>query len=441
MGESLLADQKQRLVSLDVFRGITIASMVLVNNPGSWGNLYAPLGHARWDGWTPTDFVFPFFLFIVGVAMTFSFDRRAQSGADKGRLIAHAFRRSLILMLLGFFVGAFGNLKWWNMAAYVMIFAGLTLVYSSEPLLSLGKTDIEKAKKIGGWTLLAAGVITFYASLEQFGSQRIPGVLQRIAWCYFAATFIMLWTTWKGRLVWTILILNAYWLIVRYLDAPADYIIPIRGADAPEGALFPGRLHDWIDVKIFGDHLYSRRPDPEGLLSTLPAIATVLCGSLTGPWLKTKHDARDKAIAMACMGGILILAGLCMDTFFPINKKIWTSSYVVFCAGWAMAILAMCYYLVDIRKWRLWSMPFVVLGTNAILVYWASTMMSVSMSRHFKWMTAAGTETNLRSWLYSFYTANIDPPKLESLAWALSYVILWVLLTIPFYRNKIFLKV
>ncbi len=439
MGESLLADQKQRLVSLDAFRGITIAAMVLVNNPGSWGRMYPPLGHAPWDGWTPTDFVFPFFLFIVGVAMTFSFDRRRESGSDKIRLIAHAFRRSLILVLLGFFLGAFSGSKWWNMASYTMIIIGISLVYSHEPILSLGRSTRKKAKKIAGWSLLAAGVVLFIATLEQFGGQRIPGVLQRIAWCYFAATLIMLATTWKGRLVWTLLLLNLYWLIVRYLDAPAWH--EMTTPDAPDGVPFPGRLHDFIDSIIFGKNLYRLRPDPEGLLSTLPAIATVLLGSLTGTWLKTSHAPRDKAIAMACAGGVLILAGLCMDSFFPINKKIWSSSYVVFAGGWAMVVLAFCYWLLDILHWRWWGWPFLVLGTNAILVFWASTMMAIAMSRHLRW-TIDGKTIDLKTWLYqTFYTANFESAQFASLMWALSFVTLWVLLTWPFYRSKIFLKV
>ncbi len=439
MAETILATEQQRLVSLDAFRGLTIASMVMVNNPGSWSHMYAPLRHAPWDGWTPTDFVFPFFLFIVGVAMTFSFDRRMQAGADRLRLIAHAFRRSLILILLGFSIGAFSGGKWWNMTSYAMIIAGLYFVYSSEPLLSLGRTQREKLNKLTGWALLIAGVIVFIASLGQFGDQRIPGVLQRIAWCYFGVSIIMVLTTWKGRLLWTLVILNAYWIVMQYFDAPADYEMTNR--DAPEGVPFAGTLNDWVDTRIFGDNLYRRRPDPEGLLSTFPAMATVLLGTLTGTWLKTAWDRRDKVIGMACMGGVLIIAGLCMDLYFPINKKIWSSSFVVFTAGWAMSILAVCYYFIDVKMWKRWSLPFVVFGTNAILLFWAATIMALTMSRYIRFTVDEETIA-LRTWLYrNIYTANIETPELASLMWALSYLVLWCLLLYPFYRKKIFLKV
>ncbi len=439
MAETVLAGEQQRLVSLDAFRGLTIASMVLVNNPGSWAHMYAPLGHAQWDGWTPTDFVFPFFLFIVGVAMTFSFDKRIGAGADRWRMFAHVVRRSAILIILGFSIGAFSGGKWWNMTSYAMMLAGFWFVFSREPLFSFGETAADKRNKLLGWGLLGGGVILFLASLGEFGSQRIPGVLQRIAWCYFGVSIIMLLTSWKGRLLWAIVIVWGYWIIMRYFDAPEGYEMARR--DPPEGVPFPGKLNDWLDTQIFGDNLYRRRPDPEGLLSTLPAMATVLVGTLTGTWLKTAWERRDKVIGMACMGGVLILAGLCMETFFPINKKIWSSSFVVFTAGWAMTILAVCYYFIDVQMWKRWSLPLVVFGTNAILLFWASTIMALTMSRYIRFTVDEETIA-LRTWLYrNIYTANIETPELASFMWGISYVILWCLLLYPLYRKKIFLKV
>ncbi len=425
MADTLLAGEDKRLISLDAFRGLTIASMVLVNNAGSWPP-YPPLQHAPWDGWTPTDFVFPFFLFIVGVAMTFSFDRRLAEGADRLRLFAHVFRRSAILMILGFSIGAFAGGKWWNMTAYAMLIAGLYFVYSSTPILSTGRPGRERRNKLIGWGLLSAGVVLFLASLGEFGQQRIPGVLQRIAWCYFGVSLIMLLTTWKGRLLWTIVILNAYWLIMRYFDAPADYEMP--RPDAPDDAPFRGRLNDWIDTMVFGDYPWGLRPDPEGLLSTLPAMGTVLFGALTGTWLKSAWDRRDKAIGLACAGGVLIIAGLCMDLYFPINKKLWSSSFVVFTAGWAMAILAACYYVMDVKMWRRWSLPLLVFGTNAILLYWAASLVTHSITHDIRFDVAEQTYT-LQAFLYQrLFEANFEPREFASLLWSLSYVALWCLL-------------
>lgn len=447
MAESLLASQKERLVSLDVFRGITIASMVLVNNPGSWGNMYAPLGHAQWDGWTPTDFVFPFFLFIVGVAMTFSFDRRLREGASRLGLFAQVFRRSTILVILGFSLGAIRGPKWWDLVSYALILAGLAMLYS-ERAGGIVQAQREARDRVLAWLLAAGGalalligVVLFLSPLSEFGGQRVPGVLQRIAACYFGASLIMFFTGWRGRVLWVLGILIGYWLIMRYLDAPEGHELAPR--DPPADAPFPGLLNDWLDQKIFGRNLYSRgRPDPEGLLSTLPAIATVLLGALTGTVLKIREWSKlDKAFAMAAAGGALIIAGLCMEVFFPINKKIWSSSFVIFTGGWALTILALCYYLLDIKQWRFWSLPFVILGTNAILVFWASTFMAIRMGAT-QLTLADGTEISLRGWLYrTLVTNHVEDPQLASLMWGIGYVALWVILTAPLYYKRIFLKV
>lgn len=453
-----LGTRPERLLSLDIFRGLTVAGMILVNNPGSWGHIYAPLGHARWDGWTPTDFVFPFFLFIVGVAMTFSFDRRLARGDGRGRLLGHVLARSCVLFLLGLILAGFPNFR--LITPSILAIAGIQLVARDLPP---GERNRWKGLGLG---LLGAALIWFLADFRYFNGPtprggfehlfplsseggrtpiRIPGVLQRIALCYLAASLIMFTARTWGRAAWALGLINVYWLIMKYVPAPEGYVIgngaPGARIDAPEGSPFPGALNDWIDVQVLGGHLYGARPDPEGILSTLPAIATTLLGVLTGMWLRHSGPSKAaKAAALFVAGNLLFILGATMDSYFPINKKIWTSSYVIFMAGWAAALLAACYWAVDVKGWRRWGLPFMVLGTNAILAFFGSGILARLMGM-IRLGEDGEKEITLRAWLYQFFQEGISDPKNASLAWALSYVAFWVLLITPLYRKRIFLKV
>lgn len=471
MAEPLLAGQSDRLESLDVFRGVTIAAMVLVNNPGSWSHMYAPLAHAQWDGWTPTDFIFPFFLFIVGVAMTFSFDKRMAKGATKIQLFSQVIRRSIILFLLGMILTGFPNFR--LIIPYILVIGALPLIYTGDRVFSLGGDQRERIRKISGWIIAAVAVLWFLIDLGHFNAPtrgnsfaqmfpltneveggrviRIPGVLQRIALCYFFASIIILNCGLVGRIAWTLVLINVYWLILRYIPVPGGYELGDGGGrpDPPADAPFPGTLIDWVDVKILGQHLYSWRPDPEGLLSTIPAIATTVSGILTGHILRMKLDKRAIAALLLIIGNALIIIGACMDLYFPINKKNWSSSYVVFTTGWGMAIFAVCYYLNDIRGWRRWSYPFLVFGTNAILVFFASGIMARLLSM-IRFEIEEGRTTTLRSWIYSWFinwfgTERPDGTMVSdvnsSLAFALFYIVLWFLITWPLFLKRIFLKV
>jgi predicted acyltransferase len=303
-----------------------------------------------------------------------------------------------------------------------------------EPIFGGGKNPRERVHKGLGWMCLVFGLLFFLGSLGQFGTQRVPGVLQRIAAAYFFASIIMFYTGWRGRLIWVIGLITGYYLIMKFVHAPEAFTLPPKEGwvrDAPAGAPFPGGLNAWIDWKIFGANQYSHQPDPEGLFSTIPSIATVLLGTLTGTWLKTKNDTKRKALILFGVGVGCIVLGYLMGFIFPVNKKIWSSSYVVFAGGWATAVLGLCMLLIDVAGFKKWAFPFVILGTNAILVYYLSTMMAIGLGKF-----------GIKTWIYSNVIQKLySSPELQSLTWALLYVILWVFLTYPLYRKRIFLKI
>ncbi|HEX6134247.1 MAG TPA: heparan-alpha-glucosaminide N-acetyltransferase domain-containing protein [Longimicrobiales bacterium] len=364
----------QRLLSLDVFRGVTIAGMLLVNNPGSWSTIYAPLRHAPWHGWTPTDLIFPFFLFIVGVAMTFSFAARMERGDDRGALVRNVFRRSAILFGLGLLLHGFPN----------------------------------------------------YLDLSGL---RIPGVLQRIALAYLAASIIVLYTKTNGRVIAAAALLLGYWAVMT--------LVPVPGGAA--GVLQPGLdIGAWIDRAVFGEsHLWSqsRTWDPEGLLSTLPAIGTVLLGVFAGTWLRSDRDAATKAVGLFLAGNAGLVLGVMWDPLFPINKNLWTSSYTVFTAGMACHFLAVCYWLVDVKGYRRWAKPFTIYGMNAI----AAFVLSGLFARLLTMIPVGGT--TLKGFIYDAVYAPLLAPATASLAYAISFVLLWLAIMSMFHRRGIFLKV
>jgi predicted acyltransferase len=284
-----------RSTALDTFRGLTMAGMVVVNNPGTWSAMYWPLRHAEWNGWTPTDLIFPYFLFIVGVSLTMS---RKTVEAPVWRIV----QRAAVIIFLGLFLTGF----------------------------------------------------------PRFDPQqwRFTGVLPRIALCYLAAALIYRWNRRPAVIASLALaLILGYWLVLtRFGDL------------TPEGNI--GAV---LDRRVFGSHLYLRgRWDPEGLLSTVPAIATTLIGVLAGMWLDGKVALGRKLMLMAMAGMALMLAGQIWHEWLPINKNLWTSSYVLLTGGAAILALAACIYVVDVRGWRRWSHPFVVLGRNALALFVAS---------------------------------------------------------------------
>jgi predicted acyltransferase len=368
----------ERLASLDVFRGMTIAGMLLVNNPGTWSAIHPPLRHAEWHGWTHTDLIFPFFLYIVGVAMTFSFAALRERGQDDGALLRKAAKRSLILFGLGLLLHGFPN----------------------------------------------------YLALS---SLRIPGVLQRIALAYFAATLIVLYLKPYWQLVAAAALLLGYWAL--------QTLVPVPGIGA--AVLEPGQdLGAYIDRLVFTEaHLWSqaRTWDPEGLLSTLPAVGTVLCGVFTGYWLRSARSPQRKLGGLLLGGAAALAAGLLWDVWFPINKNLWTSSYVLFTAGYAAIVLAACYWLVDVQRWRRWAMPFTIYGVNAIAAFFLSGLFA-RMLTLIRVQSGESTVT-LKGWIFNNLYLSWASPINASLAYAISFVLLWLAIMWLFYRRGMFIRV
>lgn len=366
-----------RLVSLDVFRGMTIAGMTLVNNPGTWSAIYWPLEHAEWNGWTPTDLVFPFFLFIVGVSITLSLGRRLEAEAPKGPLYTKAVKRALIIFGLGFFLNLFPHFH--------------------------------------------------------FPDVRIPGVLQRIAVCYLITAFIFLSTKLRTQAIIAVLLLILYWLVMTTIAAPG-----YEAGDLTK----EGSLASYVDRVVFGAHVWkqARVYDPEGILSTIPAIATTLFGVLTGHWLRTERSQFEKVAGLFVAGAICVMIGWSWNPFFPINKALWTSSYVVFTAGLALQLLALCYWLVDIKGYRRWAWPFIIFGVNAIALFVGSGFM-VDVMGLIKLPLGDGTTTSLQGWIFHNLFLPWASPVNASLAYAIAFILFWLFLMWLLYRKRIFIKV
>lgn len=386
------ADTKLRLQSLDVLRGLTIAGMILVNNPGT-DTFYWPLGHAdelmtshpsgwfpgkSWiaaNGWTPTDLIFPFFLFIVGASMVLSFAARKARGDSRAVLIRHVLRRTALILLIGYAI---------RILPYV-----------------------------------------------DFAHMRYPGVLQRIAIVYLCASVITLWTAARGRVMWIAGLLAGYYAVMRF--------VPVPGCDHASWMTQSCSLAGWLDRLLMHGHLYRADFDPEGLLSTFPAIATTLLGTLTGEFLRSATSLSHKLRGLVIAGFAGVAAGYAWHPFFPISKPLWTSSYVLFTAGAACLTLALCWWLIEMRGWRAWSKPFLWLGSNAILAYALSTFVG-KLGGIVK--VSGGTHgVDLQTWTYNHWFAPLAQPKNASLAFAISYLALWTVLAWVLYRNKIFVKV
>ncbi len=367
----------KRLVSLDVFRGITIAGMVLVNNPGTWEHIYWPLQHASWHGWTPTDLVFPFFLFIVGVAITLAFGSRVESGRSKRDLYLKVLKRSLIIFAIGLFLNGF---PYFNVAEL-----------------------------------------------------RIPGVLQRIAVCYLFASIIFLNTKIRTQVVITVGLLFVYWSLLELVAAPG-----FAAGDLTK----EGSLPSFIDRVVFGKHVWAEGKvyDPEGLLSTIPALATTLIGVLAGHWLRTKHSSYEKVAGLFVAGASCVAVGWAWNPFFPINKALWTSSYVLFTGGLALQLLALCYWVIDIKGYRRWAKPFEIFGVNAIALYVGAGLMAALLGL-IKVTRADGTKITLGGWIYDNLFAAWASPINASLAFAIVFVLVWLAFMWILFRRNIFIKV
>lgn len=372
-----MADAPRRRLSLDVFRGLTIAAMVIVDNPGNWSTVYAPLLHAEWHGWTPTDFIFPFFVFILGMSITLS-TRGVQS-------VPGLVKRSAVIMLCGF-------------------------------------------------------LLAYYVRFD-LATVRIPGVLFRLALCSLAASLVyrqVLRVPDDARvhlvLALTAALLVGYWALLTFVPPPGG----VAGDLTPSG-----NLGAWLDRTVFGTaHLWrtARTWDPEGLLSTMPAIGTALTGVAAGLVLRSDRSDAEKMAVYLAAGGAAVAAGLLWDARFPINKQLWTSSFVLFTSGLASIAFGICFWVLDVRGRRSALLhPFVVMGMNPLALF----VMSGFMIKTLLWIkvaTGPGTTTSLYNWIYThaFLPLGLWGPKNTSLAFALaSLLVLYVPLEVM-HRKRIF---
>ncbi len=359
-------DSTKRLISLDMLRGLTIALMIVVNNPGSWEHLYWPLSHASWHGITVTDFVYPFFIFIVGVSIVLSASKQLDAGADKKKMKKKIWIRSLKIFGLGILLSLFPDFN--------------------------------------------------------FIELRIPGVLQRIAIVYLICAHIGLATNWKGQVKIAVFLLVGYWL--------AMMLIPVPGIGA--GVLEPGKnLAAWIDSIAIPLRMYQGTWDPEGLLSTLPAIATGITGMLAGQLLKQEMSIEKKLNYMFFIGFLCILIGYTWDLVFPLNKNLWSSSFVMFTSGWAFMSFAACILIVDVHGYKKVANFGVIYGSNAITIYVLAGMLPELLNG------VLGVKGLFFNGLVGIGMA----PKLASALWAFAYMMICFIPAYIMYKKKIFIKV
>ncbi|QJD95865.1 DUF5009 domain-containing protein [Mucilaginibacter robiniae] len=369
---------QRRLLSLDFFRGFTVAAMILVNNPGDWGHIFPPLEHAAWNGCTLADLIFPFFLFIMGVSIVYALESKKADATNHKALMLKVLRRSCIILA----IGLFRSIYWF-------------------------------------WDIHTV---------------RIPGVLQRIAVVYLVIGFIYIKTNYRVQAALLLIILVGYYLLLTQVPVPGIGHASLQ-AETNLGA--------WLDRTLFGTaHLWqaSKTWDPEGLLSSLPAVGTGMLGLLTGTWLKRSDQPNTiKVYALLVAGLVLVIAGLLWNYSFPLNKSIWTSSFVLFTGGLAMWSLTLCYWLIDIQGYRRFTKPMVVYGVNAILVYVSSELIARTMDR-LK-VDYQGESVSLKEALYDAFFDSYFVPGVASFLWSLCFVLVWLIILWTMYNRKIFIKI
>jgi predicted acyltransferase len=365
-----------RILSLDIFRGLTIMAMIIVNTPGSWSYVYPVLSHSEWHGCTPTDLVFPFFIFAMGFSAVLSVSRRLQKGTSKQKLVLQLLRRSAIIFLLGLIINSF--------------------------------------------------------PFNDLANIRIPGVLQRIAIVNLVCGLFLIYSDIK--IIWYVsaLLLLGYWALMT--------LVPVPGF-GPSNLDPTTNLAAWLDRLIIGKHVWvqTKLYDPEGILSTLPAIVSGFIGVLAGnSFMKSKSDS-DKLIYLLVFGNILIVCGMAWGLLFPINKQLWTSSYVLYTSGLAMVVLGIIYWIADIKRIRQFAPPFLAFGTNAIIAYFGSEIGAILIG--MIQINTAGSKISLYNWLFLQYQSFGLSPINASLLGALLFTGFWLLVVGIMYRRHIIVKI
>jgi len=401
---------RERLLSLDVFRGMTVAGMLLVNNPGSWGAIYPPLEHAEWHGWTPTDLIFPFFLFIVGITTHLSLSTRRARGDDEGAIVRQILRRGALIFLFGLILNAFPFYQW-------------------GPPASWGFAGDPRSADPGVWERI----------VWRFEHLRIMGVLQRIGLAYTLSALLTLRTTLRQQVTIIAALLLGYWLAMTLLPVPDTGYLGALVLDRP-GAT----LDAWLDrVLLTPSHLWiggGGVRDPEGLFSTIPAVCTAMLGVLAGRWIGTARPIHERLSGLFAGGALAMMVGLMWHWSFPINKSLWTSSYVLFTAGMACVALGTCMWIIDVHRVTGWTKPFVIYGVNPMIAFLGSGLMARYIYSIQK-VEYHGRQTALETAIYQSAFASWLEPRNASLAFALTFVLVWLAILWVLYRKNIVLKV
>ncbi len=392
-----LPPPSERLVALDVFRGLTIAGMLLVNNPGSWSAIYPPLQHAPWHGWTPTDLIFPFFLFIVGITTHLSLRKR-----EPNEMVPRIIRRGLMIVLAGLLLNAF-PFYWW-----------LQIPGNSDPTL---------------WQRIVY-------RLEHL---RFAGVLQRIGIAYMAAALLTLRTTRRQQIAIIASILIGYWMLMTLVPVPGTGTIGALLINQPDKTLAA-----WFDRAVLGtNHIWaqSKTWDPEGPLSTIPAVATAMLGVFAGRWLTEKRrPLLERIVGLYGVGCLAMVGGSLWSWLFPINKNLWTSTYVIFTAGFACVVLATCLWIIDVHQIHGWTRPFVIYGVNPLIAFVGTGMMARLTDSILK-IDLGGRKVSLHQASYQLWFEPYFPAKFASLLWALCFLTLWLGILAVLHRRNIIVKV
>lgn len=421
---------KERLISLDIFRGFTILFMTIVNNPGSWTSIYPPLEHAEWNGCTPTDLVFPFFIFIMGTAISFAMPTGNFDTATFNKIII----RSLRIFCLGLFLNFFGKIEFLGLEGIPLLLFRLVITVGVSYAL-LGNFSLKVKTYL---TLLVFATLLFlaYSGIEAYQEVRIPGVLQRIGIVYFFVSLLYLKTNQRTQLLTAISLLLLYWGLMALVPVPG-----IGAANFEKGT----NLAAWVDSVLLEGHMwiFSKTWDPEGILSTLPAIASGIIGLLIGQLINRPLSKLEIVKKMAIIGVLITIAGLLWNLIFPINKSLWTSSYVLYTSGLAILCLTVLFYVIEVANYKNWTKLFLIWGVNPMVVFFFSGIIPQGLRMIlFQNPQVPAEEINLQKYLYSF---GIEPffnnPMTASLVGALIYVGIWSFILWLFYKNKLVFKV
>ncbi len=429
--------QKERLISLDVLRGITIFMMVIVNNPGTWDAVYAPLLHAEWNGCTPTDLVFPFFIFILGAAIPLAIITKELNQDTFMKILT----RSLRIISLGLFLGFYGKIELFNLEGYPLLICKLIITGIIGYAL-LGNFE-QKIKFYLVSIVFLIFMFLAFSGIEAYQEVRLPGVLQRIGIVYFFTSLIYLKTKFNTQISIVAILLLGYWAMMTLIPVPG-----IGFANLNKGTNLAG----WIDNLLLENHLWatSKTWDPEGILSTIPAIANGIVGLLVGQILNRNLNKNDKTVKLLIIGFVLVILGLIWNSFFPMNKSLWSSSFVLYTAGFATLFLAFFYYLIDIRGYKKWTTPILFWGVNPMIVFFLSGIIPRVLSS-IKVINPANLvgsledypeQIGLQTYLNEYYIVPyFNNLKDASLMWALINVTFWSIVLWCFYKKKLFFKV